>query len=317
MIFFSNFFTGRIGTTFGSQHLSKFDDQIEAIKAFEKIFLNKTGNDWNDREHFQKQPNKLYPLDIDFGDDEQMEKFFNESKTKTSSRLSLSVQNLIEMIFNVENMGKTLLEFEIDTTKMPLGKLSRNQLKKSLEILTELQTLIENGSTRKHLFIDASNRFYTLIPHDFGRSKPVILDQIDLIKLKTEMIENLLEIEIAYSLLKSSMNDETENPLDVHYGKLKCSIEPVDRTSEEFEQIENYLKTTHAATHHQYALKLKELFKVQRENEDERFAKWKNLSNQQLLWHGSRTTNFAGILSQGLRIAPPEAPMVKRKNSSK
>lgn len=27
-----------------------------------------------------------------------------------------------------------------------------------------------------------------------------------------------------------------------------------------------------------------------------------------LLWHGSRFYNFGGILSQGLRIAPPEAP---------
>lgn len=27
-----------------------------------------------------------------------------------------------------------------------------------------------------------------------------------------------------------------------------------------------------------------------------------------LLWHGSRLTNYVGILSQGLRIAPPEAP---------
>ena len=41
--------------------------------------------------------------------------------------------------------------------------------------------------------------------------------------------------------------------------------------------------------------------------ESERFQK--SLHNQQLLWHGSRTTNFAGILSQGLRIAPPEAPV--------
>jgi len=32
------------------------------------------------------------------------------------------------------------------------------------------------------------------------------------------------------------------------------------------------------------------------------------LGNRQLLWHGSRLTNWAGILSQGLRIAPPEAP---------
>jgi Poly(ADP-ribose) polymerase catalytic domain len=27
-----------------------------------------------------------------------------------------------------------------------------------------------------------------------------------------------------------------------------------------------------------------------------------------LLWHGSRFSNYVGILSQGLRIAPPEAP---------
>ena len=33
------------------------------------------------------------------------------------------------------------------------------------------------------------------------------------------------------------------------------------------------------------------------------------MGNRQLLWHGSRLTNWVGILSQGLRIAPPEAPV--------
>jgi len=33
------------------------------------------------------------------------------------------------------------------------------------------------------------------------------------------------------------------------------------------------------------------------------------LPNRKLLWHGSRVTNVAGILSQGLRIAPAEAPV--------
>ncbi len=32
------------------------------------------------------------------------------------------------------------------------------------------------------------------------------------------------------------------------------------------------------------------------------------VGNRQLLWHGSRLTNWVGIFSQGLRIAPPEAP---------
>lgn len=28
-----------------------------------------------------------------------------------------------------------------------------------------------------------------------------------------------------------------------------------------------------------------------------------------LLWHGSRLSNWVGILNQGLRVAPPEAPV--------
>ena len=38
-------------------------------------------------------------------------------------------------------------------------------------------------------------------------------------------------------------------------------------------------------------------------------ASYNTLHNRMLLWHGSRISNFAGILSQGLRIAPPEAPV--------
>lgn len=57
-------------------------------------------------------------------------------------------------------------------------------------------------------------------------------------------------------------------------------------------------------------LKLSQVFKIEREGERQRYKPFKQLHNRQLLWHGSRTTNFAGILSQGLRIAPPEAPVV-------
>ena len=36
---------------------------------------------------------------------------------------------------------------------------------------------------------------------------------------------------------------------------------------------------------------------------------FKDHGNRMLLFHGSRMSNYAGILSQGLRIAPPEAPV--------
>lgn len=33
------------------------------------------------------------------------------------------------------------------------------------------------------------------------------------------------------------------------------------------------------------------------------------VSTRTLLWHGSRLSNWVGILSRGLRVAPPEAPV--------
>ena len=74
--------------------------------------------------------------------------------------------------------------------------------------------------------------------------------------------------------------------------------------------LEQYIANTHAPTHSSYSLELMDVFKIERHGEVERFKPFKKVANRKLLWHGSRTTNFAGILSQGLRIAPPEAPVV-------
>ena len=79
---------------------------------------------------------------------------------------------------------------------------------------------------------------------------------------------------------------------------------------DEFEMIKEYVTNTHAPTHSSYALELLEVFNIERHGESKRYKPFRKLPNRKLLWHGSRTTNFAGILSQGLRIAPPEAPVV-------
>lgn len=50
-----------------------------------------------------------------------------------------------------------------------------------------------------------------------------------------------------------------------------------------------------------------EIFELNKDNEEKRFKS--EIHNKMLLWHGSRLTNMVGILSTGLRIAPPEAPV--------
>ena len=45
-----------------------------------------------------------------------------------------------------------------------------------------------------------------------------------------------------------------------------------------------------------------------RRGEGEKYEKFQHLDNRRLLFHGTSMTNRLGILAQGLRIAPPEAP---------
>merc|ERR1719233_1019026 len=167
----------------------------------------------------------------------------------------------------------------------------------------------ETGSESKYL--DASNRFFTLIPHDFGMRSPPLLDSPDLVKSKIDMLDNLLEIEVAYSLLASDgeNSDKEKDPVDAHYDKLKTEIEVLKEETEEYKILKDYVTNTHASTHTQYSLEIEGIFKIARKGEAKRFKPFRALPNRTLLWHGSRTTNFAGILSQGLRIAPPGAPV--------
>ncbi|XP_066093274.1 poly [ADP-ribose] polymerase 1 [Saccopteryx bilineata] len=297
---------GRVGTVIGSNKLEQMPSKEEAVEHFVKLYEEKTGNAWHS-ESFTKHPKKFYPLEIDYGQDEEAVKKLTVNPG-TKSKLPKPVQNLIKMIFDVESMKKAMVEYEIDLQKMPLGKLSKRQIQAAYSILSEVQQALSQGSSDAQI-LDLSNRFYTLIPHDFGMKKPPLLSNVDSVQAKVEMLDNLLDIEVAYSLLRGGSDDSSKDPIDVNYEKLKTDIKVVDKDSEEAKIIRKYVKNTHATTHNAYDLKVVEIFKIEREGESQRYKPFKQLHNRKLLWHGSRTTNFAGILSQGLRIAPPEAPV--------
>uniref|UniRef100_A0AAQ4Q8P8 Poly [ADP-ribose] polymerase n=1 Tax=Gasterosteus aculeatus aculeatus TaxID=481459 RepID=A0AAQ4Q8P8_GASAC len=297
---------GRVGTTIGGNKLDKVYDKNSALDNFLGVYKEKTGNDWSSS-NFTKYPNKFYPLEIDYGQDEEAVKRLTAS-SGTKSKLAKPVQELIKMIFDVESMKKAMVEFEIDLQKMPLGKLSKRQIQSAYSLLTEVQQAVSDTQSEAHI-LDLSNRFYTLIPHDFGMKKPPLLNSLDYIQAKVQMLDNLLDIEVAYSLLRGGAQDNESDPIDINYEKLKTKIEVVDKTTEEAEIILQYVKNTHAATHNTYTLEVQEIFKIVREGERQRFRPFEELHNRQLLWHGSRATNYAGIMSQGLRIAPPEAPV--------
>lgn len=111
--------------------MEEFDSVEDAIEKFEKLYFEKTYNEWSNRHKFIKQPGKFYPIDVDFGTEEDIiEKLMKEQKTdgKYTGKLDPRVRDLVKLIFNVEEMIKTLVSMEIDTKKMPLGKLSKKHI---------------------------------------------------------------------------------------------------------------------------------------------------------------------------------------------
>jgi poly [ADP-ribose] polymerase len=211
------------------------------------------------------------------------------------------------LIFDLKMMNNQMKEIGYDASRMPLGKLSKNAIQKGYEILKELSEAIEKKKS-KSVLSDLSGQFYSYIPHNFGfkQMSEFIIETKDEVKKKLEMLGSLEDIQVATKLLDQGSGSE-DSLIDANYGKLKCDITPIDRKSETFKIVQEYIDNTHGTTHRTFGLEIEDLFELDREGEKERYTK--DIHNKQLLWHGSRLTNYVGIISQGLRIAPPEAPV--------
>lgn len=297
---------GRVGNDkIGGNKLEEMS-KSDAIREFKRLFFEKTGNPWEawEQKTIQKQPGRFFPLEIDYGVNKQVVK---KSKNNADSKLPPPLIELIKMLFNVETYRSAMMEFEINMSEMPLGKLSKSNIQKGFEALTDIQNLFKSSnadpSVRDSLLIDASNRFFTVIPS----IHPHIIRDEDDFKSKVKMLEALQDIEIASRLVGFDANND--DSIDDNYKKLHCDISPLPHDSEDFRLVEKFLHTTHAPTHTDWSLELEEVFSLEREGEFDKYAPYRDkVGNRMLLWHGSRLTNFVGILNQGLRIAPPEAP---------
>jgi poly [ADP-ribose] polymerase 2/3/4 len=95
-------------------------------------------------------------------------------------------------------------------------------------------------------------------------------------------------------------------PVDLHYQSLKADLTLLSKTTDEFATIQTYFEMTKGTVGHRGPghPKLLNVWSVDREGEDQRFAKFDQLDNRQLLWHGTNIAVVVPILTNGLRIMP-------------
>ncbi|KAH9730492.1 poly (ADP-ribose) polymerase 2 [Citrus sinensis] len=283
---------GRVGMKGQDKIFGPYNLQDTAINEFEQKFFAKTKNHWSNRRQFTSYPKCYTWLEMDYSANQKEESVVHEKPNSTiniqprNTKLEPCVAKFISLICNISMMKQLMMEIGYNANKLPLGKLSKSTILKGYDVLKRIADVIHPPDRRKleelsgilnFNFKEVGGTQFLISIFVAENSTLLYLMTLDLKKC----VEALGEIEVATKLLE----DDTEI------------------------QIANYLLNTHAKTHSAYSVDIVQIFRVEREGETERFRKqFSNSKNRMLLWHGSRLTNWTGILSQGLRIAPPEAP---------
>ena len=148
-------------------------------------------------------------------------------------------------------INDNLHEIGYDSKKMPLGKLSPITLTNGLNILKDIETELKSDNPNKSNLKKYSSDFYTQIPHDFGFKKMAnfIIDTIEKVKEKIDMISTLSDMKITLKILenvdedKEEYENQEEKQLNDYYKKLNCDIKPISKNDKIYTTLNKYLTT--------------------------------------------------------------------------
>ncbi|KAH6893061.1 poly polymerase catalytic domain-containing protein [Thelonectria olida] len=320
---------GRVGESGASATLGG-GTLPDAIKHFEKKFKDKSGLPWEKRGDNPK-PGKYAFVERSYNPDDSDDEEDDAKPVKKEEdaeddhapecTLEKPIKELMELIFNQQYFQATMTALNYDANKLPLGKLSKTTITRGFQQLKDLAALLDDPSlaqdnwdmtfpaATEHL----SNTYYSVIPHAFGRNRPPVIRDNDTLKKEVELLESLSDMKDAAEIMKIDRKSKgTVHALDRQFQGLGLEeMTTLDSKSTEFVELAKYLNESRGSTHH-VKYDIQQIFRIERHGETQRFNSSpyaKIASDRRLLWHGSRCTNFGGILSQGLRIAPPEAPV--------
>lgn len=287
---------GRIGEK-GTTIYKEFGTENQALSFFEKQFRTKTGNSWG-TDDFKKKDGKYFLTELDCADVSEAEETSSDSGSNEDDELDEQIIDFLKLVSNTTYMKNTLVQLEIDTEKMPLGKISQGQIDNAYEILNEINENLDDTNLLKNL----SSQFYTLIPYACGRQAPPIINNKKIIGKYVSLLNELSQIVFGSKAVTKLKKDKGN--LFKLYQDLNTDIKPLDKNNKIYKLLAKYITNSKAATHH-FKYDVMEIFEVNRASETDVYKKFtKKIANKTLLFHGTRVPNIIGILKNGLMCDP-------------
>jgi poly [ADP-ribose] polymerase len=296
---------GRVGEKGKSTNIY-YPSSHTAIHEFCKKYYSKTGNRWGQSFSFIRGKYNIVELDTST----VIQAPINDNSTPSS--LDPRVQDIIRLFSDKQLLINTLQKFDIDTKRMPLGKISKTQISKGIIILNQLAKFLSSGAVdnmkefgvsdpetyRQKRITELSSEFWTVIPFACGRERPPRIETSEHLGRCQDLIQILSNVGIASKVVSKRSN------VDVIYDSMKITLTPVEKQTKDWDLIEQYVKNTQGSTH-SYNLELMEAFAIDKLLEgvkNDTYNLFDKIPNHMLLIHGSRMANFMGILTEGFRI---------------
>lgn len=290
---------GRVGEV-GKTSLKYFNTVKAGVDAFHKQYRSKTMNDFASPV-FKRVPGKYMLMEKkDENEDAKKPKSLAPvKKNNVVSKLPQSVIDLLTILFDHDMFKSQMQTYDINVDEMPLGAISVEQVEKGRKILSKISDVLQGTEKGGRAALETyTSQFYTIIPHAFSRgTRPTILDNAELVQKKFDLCNFLVDVEAAQSILEID-TPETVNIHDLRLKELNCKVDPLDKSSKEFQVIQAYFNATkNKGT-------IMEVFDLDREAEGKRFSVNDDIEERKLLWHGTNVAVVVAILKSGLRIMP-------------
>ncbi|KAJ0395868.1 hypothetical protein ATCC90586_001220 [Pythium insidiosum] len=221
-----------------------------------------------------------------------------------ADELRSAIDRLIDIRELIQKRKK--VEEEMQTARGDISDEASNKLAE----LSETHTNLTEDISEK------SSRYYEVMPCNEDAFGSPIKGFDDVAKVNQEIVRLRLIIDITHTykmLLGAKLRLQTIHPLDYCYNAMQVHLAALPQDSAEVELLTKYFFNG-IRRHERSKYRLSNIFEVSRRGEKERILATAEESgslrqkHHQLLWHGTKRTNLMGILSQGLRIAPPEVP---------
>ncbi|KAN0024453.1 hypothetical protein ACTFIV_008861 [Dictyostelium citrinum] len=217
-----------------------------------------------------------------------------QSIISADSQLEPLIKTLIENLY-VEATTQLTNSFSVTITERgietPLGVLSMEQVEDGEKTLKKINTYLNSTTNPSSAELEKlSSEFFTIIPHKLGRGSDVVskntIRNLDQLNTKFELLQLMKD------LLVVKVSGTGTHALDMKYRALKTNLTPLGKFSYDYSVVKNLLKGVEGIND-------LNIYQIQKEGDVEPHLL---PSPSKLLFHGSRASNFVGILSRGMLL---------------